>query len=238
MKLQINKPYKGDLLVLNGLIIIDESGLTLYCNTIGLKGFNLDPFLIGGFLTAVQTFAKEFDPNKKSYIREMSMQDNKFLYRKIENYNFVGIVDKKSSLKTSETILEYMIWCFLSLNRKYLKDKNELVDLAELGNFDDCFLQHRSSKEKDLHKWLQSINSSYLQELLNQFTNYFPISEIIKIDPKNLQVIGKKIIWVNLRIRLEDEEKIVNKLKDRATLIYGADLFKNIDREVRLKLTK
>lgn len=208
---------------------MDSGGASIYSKIVGID-IKLDPALMGGFLTAIQSFAKEINDSKESYIKEMSLQNMRMMYRQFEHITFVGIIDPKSNPKASELILEYMIWAFLLKFKMTLK-YDDLKELSQFSEFDGFFEKFRNSKEKDLQKWLEKKTCSNLQGILNKLTNYFPISELVKIDPKKLIIIGKKLIWVDLNISQEEEERIINELRKRTSEIYGTQIFETIEKE-------
>lgn len=76
-------------------------------------------------------------------------------------------------------------------------------------------------------------NSPKLQVIINTIINYFPISELLKIDPVNLTLFNKKTIKVNPNIELKAETMIRNKLKQITQFIYGPKLFDNIEKEIK-----
>jgi hypothetical protein len=215
---------------LHGLIVLESGGTPIYSKIVGIN-IKLDPALMGGFLTAIQTFAKEIDDTNESPIREMSLPNMRMMYRQFDYITFIGIIDPTSNPKASELILEYMIWAFLLKFKMTLK-QDDLKELSQFSQFDTFFEQFRNSKEKDLQKWIEKKNSSKLQGILNKLTNYFPISEIVKINPKKLIIIGKKLIWVDFYITQEEEERIINELKKKTSEIYGMQIFETIEKEI------
>ncbi len=221
-------------MTINGFIVMDQGGIAIYSNTVGMN-MALDPLLVGGFLNAIQSFAREFDGSKESYIKELTMQNVRIMYRQIEFMTFVGMVDQKADSKTSELILEYLILAFLSKFRGCLKE-NALLETSQFCAFNEAFEQHRDSKEKDLKKWLESSDTSLLQGVLNKMINYFPISELLTIDSKNLTVIGKKIIWVSMKIKPTEEENILNELKKKMERIYGPGMYESLEKDVKNKI--
>ena len=69
-------------------------------------------------------------------------------------------------------------------------------------------------------------------------TNLFPISRLVEINPKLLRIIGNKIIWIDVNIELEEEERIINVLRTETDRIYGSRVFDLIESEVQELLEK
>jgi hypothetical protein len=89
---------------------------------------------------------------------------------------------------------------------------------------------------KWLKKWVEKHPYSKFQGILIKMTNYFPISQILKISPNRLKIIVKKLIWGDINIKSGEIKKIINKLKEKTALIYGLGLFKIIEEEVEESL--
>ena len=63
---------------LNGLFVLDRSGIPIYTKILDVD-LKLDPLLISSFLSAIQSFAMEFDKTPESYIKELNMQHFKII---------------------------------------------------------------------------------------------------------------------------------------------------------------
>ncbi len=211
-------------MVLNGLIILKEGGIPFYSKFVDIN-ITMDSLLLGSFFTAMQNFAKEIDENKDTFIKEMQIHELIFLYREIEFGLFVGITKDRKDLKSTTIVFEYMIWSFISKFRSALQEPDP--ELSQFQVFDDLFMEYRTSKEKELQKWLQkeSIETNLLQRLLTNLLNYFPIKEIMKVNSKYLKIIGNKLILVSLKISKEEESKIIEDLKNKVAEIYGPEMF-------------
>jgi hypothetical protein len=222
-------------LSLYGFIVLNEGGSTIYSKIVNDQ-LDWDPVLFGPLLEAIQIFARNLDPTKNLDIEEMVILGSKLQYRHFENLNFIGILDSKTATKTADIVLEYMIWAFLSRFRSILEKGKEVFETTHFKDFDDIFLKYRIAKEKKLKKWLEKQPCSKLQGILNKMINFFPISEIIKINENRLKIIGKRLIWVDINIKSEEISEITNELERKTASIYGPGLFETIDNEVEENL--
>jgi len=213
---------------LNGLFVLDQGGIPIYTKIIDVE-LKLDPLLISSFLSAIQSFAMEIENTPESYIKELSMQNFKIIFRQFELLTFIGLIDQKTNIKAAQLILEYMIWAFLSKFRYKLLDC-DTSETSQFQIFDNSFLKYRGAKEKELIKWLEQNTSSTnkLQDILNRLINFFPINDLIKLNPEKLVIIGKKLIWVVFNITHEEEQQIIDKLREKTTKVYGHQLFESI----------
>ena len=128
-----------------------------------------------------------------------------------------------------------MIWAFLSKFRLNLQVEL-VVETTGFEKFDEFFEKFKDSKEKELKKWVENNFTSTLQGILNSLENYFPITELLKINPEMITVIGKKLIWVDYKINLEEETKILDFLRQKTAEFYGKELFDNLLKKVQSNL--
>ena len=199
----------------------------------------VNTILLGGLISALQSFATEFVRDDESYIKEMSMQNLNLSYRMIEDLLFIGICSNEANIKHSQLILEYLILVFLSKYRKILK-YNPNPDISEFEAFDEFFLRYCKSKEKELKKWLQKEfeSGNLLEGVLNQMINYFPAKELVKLNKNKLIVIGDTLIAVRFDIENHEENQIIEELKSKTTKVFGAQLFDSIVNKVKERLIK
>jgi len=222
-------------LSLNGLVVLDKAGISIYSKIVDIT-LKKDPLLIGGFLTAMQSFSKHMTGNQhETGIQELQMKNFKIKYRQFKYLTFIGIIDQTSNIKTAEIILEYMIWAFLSKFRLNLQEEL-IVETTGFEKFDEFFEKFKDSKEKELKKWVENNFTSALQGILNSLENYFPITELLKINPEMITVIGKKLIWVDYKINPEEETKILDFLRQKTAEFYGKELFDNLLKKVQSNL--
>ncbi|MBN2153844.1 MAG: hypothetical protein JW839_20470 [Candidatus Lokiarchaeota archaeon] len=216
---------------LNGFIVMDAGGAPIYCNVHYTK-LAVDPALITGFLSAVQSFSKQLMDDAGSGISEMTMHNMKILYRNLDNYNFIGLVEANDSLKSVEPIMEHLICIFLAKYRKYLHG-GQIIEMSALSGFNLFFEKWRLAKEKDLQKFIENSSPTVLQGTLNKLVNFFPSTDLIKISPSLLKGIGKKLIWVDSRIEQGEEDRILSELKQKTEIIYGPGTFESLERDVK-----
>jgi hypothetical protein len=216
---------------LNGFIVMDAGGAPVYCNVHYTK-LAVDPALITGFLSAVQTFAKQLVTDAGAGISEMTMHNMKILYRNLENYNFIGLVDTTDSIKSVEPVMEHLICIFLGKYRHALRSA-QIQDMSVFSSFDLFFEKWRLAKEKDLQKIIENSSPTVLQGTLNKLVNFFPLPDLVKINPKLLKNIGKKLIWVDSRIEPGEENRILTELKKKTEVIYGSGTFESVERDVK-----
>jgi len=221
---------------LDGFIVLTKGGIPLYSKTAEMD-LTVNTVLLGGFLTAIQTFAHELDDSKDTYIRELKMQNFNLMYRQVDIGTFLGIANPNVKFKSAEMLLEYLILIFLSRFRTILIE-DDTPDINQFNVFDDTFLKLRSWKEKNIKKWFEKefTSSNLLQGILNNLINYFPINELVKLSPDNLIILGKRLIWVSFNISLEEEKRITNELEAKTSQIYGADIFTSIKKKVQSDL--
>jgi hypothetical protein len=216
---------------LNGLIVMDTGGVPIYCNVRHTK-LAVDPALITGFLSAVQAFSKQLVSDAGAGITEMSLHDMKILYRNLVNYNFICLIDPSDAARSIETVMEYLVCMFLARFREHLVDNCMLHDLAAFSSFDPVFEKWRGAKEKDLQKIVEKANPTLLQGMLNRLANYFPSPDLVKINPRALKPIGKKLVWLDSSVTKIEEDKIFLELKRKTEILYGPGMFESIEKDV------
>ena len=222
-------------MVLYGLIVLNKGGLTIYSKFVGIE-LELDSNILGSFLSAIQSFAKKFEKNEQSYIKEIILHNFKIKFRQFDIITFIGVTDPESDSATAELILEYVISAFLSKFRRLLsKKKLSVIVPSKFVKFDNFFKKYRNSSEKQLKEWLEERPPSLLQGIINKLIDFFPISQIIKLNPQKLTVIGKRLIWVVSDIKPGEEIELFERLRKHTIDIYGKKVFKSIQEEVKKK---
>jgi len=216
---------------LNGFIVMAPGGTPIYSNVAATK-LAIEPALLAGFLSAIQAFSRQLTSDASGGISEMSMHDLKILYRNIEGYSFIGLVDSNDKVKEIESMMEYIICAFLAQFRKQLHD-HQIYDITEFSGFDEFFNKWRRGKEKDLQKWCEQVSPTLLQGVLNQLVNFFPASDLMTINPRVLRIIGRKLLWVDLAITETEEAQIFTALQTKVASIYGQGMFEKIVEEAR-----
>ncbi len=82
-------------------------------------------------------------------------------------------------------------------------------------------------------KRIKHIALARLQELLNLMINYFPITQIVKIDQKNLTIINKSRIKLNPNLKSEEITMIRNEIKQMTNFVYGLKLFQELEKKLK-----
>ena len=65
-------------MTLNGFIVLNNGGVPLYSKFIDID-LTIDSLLLGGFFSAIQSFVKELDDTRDSFINEMQVHQIIFL---------------------------------------------------------------------------------------------------------------------------------------------------------------
>jgi hypothetical protein len=196
----------------------------------------MDVDLLSGFLSAIQMFSTQLTEDPKAGIKEMTLQNIKLLYKRIQNYIFVGLVDTNESSENVDTVMEYLICSFIASFYKELTD-GCILETSQFTSFDAFFDKWRSAKEKDLEKWVQSLSPTLLQGVLNRILNYIPAVEIVAIDPDLLYVVGKKLVWVARDIPPEKEQDILGIIQNKFDVLYGPGLFATIEKDAKAHIS-
>lgn len=219
---------------LNGLVVTNPIGTIIYANVSGTE-LDKDMSLIEGFVKAIQSTSKQFIRSSSHDIREMMLEDFKILYRHLNLCTFIGIFDAKDTLKNAEPVMEFIIYAILVKYRKYVRGE-EAYNISTFLDFDTIFDSWRNSKDKDLRKWSEKVLSSPLQCILNKLVDFFPIREIVKINPWLLKNVGQHLILVDIDLTNEVEAQILTELKNKTDIVYGPEMFDNIEKEVKKQL--
>jgi hypothetical protein len=219
---------------LNGFLVMAPGGTALYSNLAATK-LVIEPALIAGFLSAIQSFSNQIASDASGNINEMTMQDIKILYRYMEGFTFIGLVDTNDKVKDIESIMEYFICAFLAKYRKHLTH-GTIYDVSSFAGFDEFFEKWRKGKEKDLQKWCEQVSPTLLQGVINKLANYIPAAELVKIKASLLKNIGRKLIWVDVHITEPEEAEIFTELRKKVSTLYGPGMFEKLVAEARKNL--
>ncbi|MHA1377321.1 MAG: hypothetical protein ACTSRG_02955 [Candidatus Helarchaeota archaeon] len=112
--------------------VINKGGLPLFCFS---PKKNLDPSLIGGFFSAIQSFAKELESDESGtktqddYIRNISFGESNYIFRLNDKYDlfFIAKSPKKVKIKRIDSHLK-------NLESLFIQDfKDHLIKFD--GNF-------------------------------------------------------------------------------------------------------
>lgn len=114
--------------------VISQGGLPLFYFS---PQKSLDPSLIGGFFSAIQSFAKEIETDtelEEDYIRSISLGESNYIFRSNKEFNlfFIAKSPKKIKIKTIDSHLK-------NLESKFIeKYKNEILHFdGNTTKFDD-----------------------------------------------------------------------------------------------------
>ncbi len=209
------------------MLVMDRSSAPIYSKFLD-PNFNMDPAMMAGLMSAIQMFASEISTGS---IKEFAMQNMKILYRQIEGFTFLGLVDNDNKIKHIDLILEYIIWVFLAKYKGQLAIPNAIHDLEAFRSFDEVFLQFQSAKEKELQRCVENTSTGLLQCMLNKLANLFPVTELIGVSDV-LKIIGKKLVWVDINIPGSEEARIMTLLKQKTDMVYGPGMFDSIKQEI------
>ena len=214
--------------------MLDAGGTQIYANLKATK-IGMDVNLLSGFLSAIQMFSTQLTEDSKAGIKEMTLQNIKLLYKRIQNYIFVGLVDTNDSTKNVDTVMEYVICSFMA---SFYKDLCQgcILETTQFSAFDAFFDKWRSAKEKDLEKWVQQLSPTLLQGVLNRILKYIPASEVVAIEPDLLYVVGKKLVWVARDITPEQEAGILGTIQKKLDVVYGPGMFESIEKDAKSHL--
>jgi hypothetical protein len=216
---------------LNGFIVMAPGGTPIYSDISATK-LAIEPTLIAAFLSAIQSFSRQLTADSAGGINEMTMHDMKILYRYMEGYTFIGIVNSSDKIKDIEPVMEYIICAFLAKYRKQLQT-GQMHDTSEFSGFDAFFEKWRKGKEKDLQRWCEQVSPTLLQGVLNLLINYFPAAELVHVNPMLLKIIGHKLLWVDVNITEPAEAEIFTALRKKVVSIYGPGMFEKLVADAR-----
>ena len=221
---------------LRGFIVMVGVGIPVYANVSG-TALDTDPSLVKNFLLAIQALAQQLSVSSGIEIKEMLVNDLKVLYRNIHNATFIGLFDQRDSLKNSEPVMESIISKFLVLYRDKLKGDQAFAQ-AMFFKFDEIVEKWRTASEKDILRWAESSFTSTLHGILNKLVNFFPIADLIKINPNVLKNVGRHMIWISRDLSAIEEAAIYNELKERASRVYGPGMLESIEQDVKAIMEK
>jgi hypothetical protein len=219
---------------LNGFIVMAPGGIPVYSNLSATK-LAIEPTLIAGFLSAIQSFSLQLTSGAVDGINEMTMHDMRILYRHMEGFTFIGIVDTSDKIKEIESVMEYIICGFLARYREQLQN-DQIHETTAFSAFDAFFVKWRKAKEKELQKWCERVSPTLLQGVLNLLVNYFPAAELVHINPSVLKIIGQKLLWVDVHITESAEGEIFTVLRKKVASIYGPGMFEKLVAEAKKNL--
>ncbi len=221
---------------LRGFIVMMGAGIPVYANVTG-TALDADPSLVKNFLLAIQALAQQLSDSSGIDIKEMLVNDLKVLYRHINNATFIGLFSQRDNLRNSEPVIESLIATFLVMHRDKLKG-DQVFTPSMFFKFDDIMEKWRIASEKDIIRWAENSYTSPLHGILNKLVNFFPIEDLVKINPIVLKNVGRHMIWINRDLSVIEEAAIYNELKERTSRVYGPGLLESIEHDVKAIMEK
>jgi hypothetical protein len=221
---------------LRGFIVMMGAGIPVYANVTGTV-LDADPSLVKNFLLAIQALARQLSVSSGIEIKEMLVNNLKVLYRSIDNTTFIGMFDQRDSLKNSEPVMEGIISTFLALYRDKIKGDQAFTP-SMFFKFDDIVEKLRTISEKDILRWAEKSFTSTLHGILNKLVNFFPITDLIKINPNVLKNVGRHMIWISRELSANEEAAIYNELKESTSRVYGPGMLESIEQDVKAIMGK
>ncbi len=219
---------------LNGLIVTNPIGTPIYANVSGTK-LDEDTTLVDGFLAAIRSTSSQFITSSSLGIEEMVLKNFKILYRHLDLCTFIGIFDLRDTFRNAEPAMEFIVYAFLAKYRKHVHGE-EAYSISTFLDFDTFLNGWRNAKDKDMRKWAEAIRSSPLQRILNKLVDFFPIRELVKISPSLLKNVGQHLILVDHDITNDMETQILAELKNKTDVVYGPEMFDNLEKDVKKQL--
>ncbi len=219
---------------MNGLIVTNPIGIPIYANVSGTR-LDEDTSLVDGFLKAIRGTSDQFISTSCDDIQEMVLKSFKILYRHLAPCTFIGIFDARDTLKSVEPVMEFIIYAFLARYRKHVRGE-EAYCISTFLDFDSFLGGWRNAKEKDLSRKAADLHTTLLQHMLNKLVDFFPIRELVKINPRLLKNVGHHLILVDIDIPKDVETQILAELKNKTDLVYGPEMFEALKKDTTIQL--
>jgi hypothetical protein len=133
--------------------------------------------------------------------------------------------------KQSETdqVLEYLSLNFLSYKRgefrRNLRKQNP--QMADFKDFEEFIKKIIEYDWKDLGKKVKPVPDSLIQGLLNELRDYVPLDQILDLHLK-IMPLGKSYAWLSDDLSKEEEENLVNKIKQTIARLFGESFFNSL----------
>jgi hypothetical protein len=120
--------------IINEVWIINPSGITLFNLS---KDEKVDPLLIGGFFSAIQSFIKELGEKE---LKTLILGDSKIvLFQGTDGYLFISRSNKKVK---DETIIDYLQLVESKFYEQYSKTlKNPIADPSLYSDFGNVIIE-------------------------------------------------------------------------------------------------
>jgi len=231
-------------------LVVHENGTPLYSFFTG-KGIQDREILVSGFITAIQAFAKEalISPDGGD-IQSMKLSQTLLTFRLIKLNNLDGklmqlyfvllteLAKKEKQKVETDSLLEYLCLNFLSYDGGAFRRKLRATfpQMMEFKQFDQFLLPIVNSEWKDIKKRIKPIASSLLQGILNEIREYIPIDTIQQLHPKLVR-LGPSYVWLSDDLAPEEEQMVLNKIKENISHLFGEDLYDSLIKDVKSRLS-
>lgn len=234
--------------MLRGLLVIHESGTPIY--TFSREKMSEDrQLLLSGFLSAIESFASEtnISPDGGS-IHSIRWSQSLLTFRLLTlqndkgesiQYYFVLLTDiAKNPKGENEELLEYVILNFLSYRNSTFRKKMRQIGYQreEFGEFDEFMNRIIDLDWKTIKKKVKPVPGSLLQGVLNEIRDYIPLDQILALHPKIVR-LGTSYVWLSDDLPAEEENALLEKIKQRLSRLFGAAMYESIVAEVSRQLS-
>jgi hypothetical protein len=205
--------------------------------------------LLSGFLSAIESFASEtnISPDGGS-IHSIRLSQSLLTFRLLTlqndkgesiQYYFVLLTDiGKNPKGENEELLEYVILNFLSYKNSTFRKKMRQIGYQreEFGEFDEFMNRIINLDWKTIKKKVKPVPGSLLQGVLNEVRDQIPIDQILELHPKIVR-LGTSYVWLSDDLPAEEENALLEKIKQRLSRLFGAGMYESIVAEVSKQLS-
>jgi len=158
---------------------------------------------------------------------------------KLVQFYFVLLTEmgKKQKLET-DSLLEYLCLNFLSYDGGAFRNRMRTIfpQMMEFKQFDQFLTPIVNTEWKDIKKRIKPIPSSLLQGMLNEIREYMPIDKIQQLHPKLVR-LGPSFVWLSDDLASEEEQIVLNKIKENISHIFGESLYESLIKDVKSRLS-
>ncbi len=207
-----------------GFMVIQEDGTPVFTYVQEAQQ-DVAQSLLPSLLGVLQMFTKGVLPSEKtSGVKSLTLADTVYTIRNLniqtpsrkENIiHFVLLKDTNRKIPDIESLLDYLVISFLGYNKgEYVvKVRINAIHEDEFSDFNEFMLGVMDLKTGEIKKTRVSPPpSSFIQGMLNEVCEYFPVEDMEKWNPK-LLALGKSYVWVSDELSKEEEEQILQKIK-------------------------
>ncbi|MFX1569232.1 MAG: nitrilase-related carbon-nitrogen hydrolase [Promethearchaeota archaeon] len=219
------------------IFIIGPGGVLCYSKNF-IEQFDMDEMIISGFLSAINSFAKEIEGGE---ISALIFKNFNFIYSHLIEYDFIFVIviDKEELEEDARNKINLMKNEFINRYRPYLEKWTGKTDVFE--EFDDFVETYIFNPPKILLTGINGVGKTTILDL-------FPGENLIELDDELTQIIQKPVDLIDMKgierciIREFDLEELIYNSKIHEKLIDSVDIFllvsnseeENINRTERL----